>query len=224
MSTSACVTVSGSTPCILAYTVPQRTKLVSCFPRFLFRSSISPPITTDLRPGASETLSWIDPIHLITYHRVLRFYRDGTVLSVLSTEHPSTLVPKVNRQLKEKGTQSGFWELTEEGGVLLTDLNPPGVLRAKYTFGKRLSCLFLVPFAVLPVPSLIFSHPSLLTWHSTIRDAAGTQVDDPRTLESTRHAELLLDSARYGRVSTDTLVQSEGKAHLLLSGLFGIQS
>jgi len=55
----------------------------------LARSSASltfvSPCSPDLRAGESEN-GWIDTTHLITYHRLLRFFADGTVISLLSTE------------------------------------------------------------------------------------------------------------------------------------------
>jgi F-box protein 9 len=38
-----------------------------------------------VRPGASSAnqVSWNTPVHIVTYYRYLRFFRDGTVLSLL---------------------------------------------------------------------------------------------------------------------------------------------
>jgi F-box protein 9 len=47
------------------------------------------------RPGqASPTSStWGSPIHIVTYFRYLRFLRDGTCISLLTTSEPSDVVP-----------------------------------------------------------------------------------------------------------------------------------
>jgi F-box protein 9 len=47
------------------------------------------------RPGqASPTsVSWNSPIHIVTYFRYLRFLRDGTCISLLSTAEPADVVP-----------------------------------------------------------------------------------------------------------------------------------
>jgi F-box protein 9 len=47
------------------------------------------------RPGAASTmtLTWGSPIHIVTYYRYLRFLRDGTCISLLTTAEPSDVVP-----------------------------------------------------------------------------------------------------------------------------------
>ncbi len=46
------------------------------------------------RPGATSTntLSWGAPVHVVTYYRYLRFFRDGTIISLLSTSEPADVV------------------------------------------------------------------------------------------------------------------------------------
>ncbi|KAL1303178.1 hypothetical protein AAFC00_006604 [Neodothiora populina] len=46
------------------------------------------------RPGAAstDTRTWGTPIHIVTYFRYLRFYRDGTVISLLTTAEPIDVV------------------------------------------------------------------------------------------------------------------------------------
>ncbi|KAH9861955.1 hypothetical protein IAQ61_010156, partial [Plenodomus lingam] len=48
-----------------------------------------------MRPGqASPTsLTWNSPIHIVTYYRYLRFLRDGTCISLLTTSEPADVVP-----------------------------------------------------------------------------------------------------------------------------------
>ncbi|PVH97719.1 hypothetical protein DM02DRAFT_616354 [Periconia macrospinosa] len=52
------------------------------------------------RPGASSPLaiSWNSPIHIVTYYRYLRFYRDGTCISLLTTSEPSDIVPYLSTE------------------------------------------------------------------------------------------------------------------------------
>jgi F-box protein 9 len=47
------------------------------------------------RPGAASTMSltWNSPIHIVTYYRYLRFLRDGTCISLLTTSEPADVVP-----------------------------------------------------------------------------------------------------------------------------------
>ena len=49
---------------------------------------------TYMRQGLSES-SFLQPIHLVTYYRYLRFYRDGTVMSVLTAQEPAQVVHKI---------------------------------------------------------------------------------------------------------------------------------
>jgi len=46
------------------------------------------------RAGASNTntLTWGVPVHVVTYFRYLRFFRDGTVISLLTTTEPADVV------------------------------------------------------------------------------------------------------------------------------------
>ncbi|KAF2661546.1 hypothetical protein K491DRAFT_700934 [Lophiostoma macrostomum CBS 122681] len=48
-----------------------------------------------MRPGASSptSVSWNSPIHIVTYYRYLRFLRNGTLISLLTTSEPADVVP-----------------------------------------------------------------------------------------------------------------------------------
>ncbi|KAI9823610.1 MAG: hypothetical protein M1832_002391 [Thelocarpon impressellum] len=52
-----------------------------------------------VRPGASSPaqVSWNTPVHIVTYYRYLRFFRDGTVLSLLTTAEPAEVVHHLSR-------------------------------------------------------------------------------------------------------------------------------
>lgn len=47
-----------------------------------------------VRPGASSPaqISWNTPVHIVTYYRYLRFFRDGTAVSLLTTTEPADVV------------------------------------------------------------------------------------------------------------------------------------
>jgi F-box protein 9 len=47
------------------------------------------------RPGAVATtnVTWNSPILIVTYYRYLRFFRDGSLISLLTTSEPSDVVP-----------------------------------------------------------------------------------------------------------------------------------
>ncbi|KAI9810341.1 MAG: hypothetical protein M1827_006308 [Pycnora praestabilis] len=46
------------------------------------------------RPGASSPtqITWNTPVHIVTYYRYLRFFRDGTAVSLLTTAEPVDVV------------------------------------------------------------------------------------------------------------------------------------
>jgi len=55
-----------------------------------------------IRPGqASATQNtWISPVHIVTYYRYLRFFRDGTVISLLTTTEPAHVVHYLTKDLQ----------------------------------------------------------------------------------------------------------------------------
>lgn len=63
------------------------------------------------RPGATSTntLSWGTPVHVVTYFRYLRFFRDGSCISLLTTVEPADVVhhlTKANLALHSQTTHS----------------------------------------------------------------------------------------------------------------------
>ncbi|KAJ6051773.1 uncharacterized protein N7446_006409 [Penicillium canescens] len=53
------------------------------------------------RPGAADAYqntSWNSPIHIVTYYRYLRFYPDGSVVSLLSSAEPVDVVPYFSKE------------------------------------------------------------------------------------------------------------------------------
>ncbi|WWC89036.1 uncharacterized protein L201_003954 [Kwoniella dendrophila CBS 6074] len=111
-----------------------------------------------IRPGAGE--EWVTITHMITYHRFLRFYPDGNVISFLTTDHPSDIVPSLRPSIRGKGLHFGRWKLLrsdspynsniplppnsniKEGKkfarILVTDLLEPGNETPKYEFEMEL--------------------------------------------------------------------------------------
>ncbi|PGH01706.1 hypothetical protein AJ80_08973 [Polytolypa hystricis UAMH7299] len=70
------------------------------FPRIRF-TGIYISTANYTRPGANSALhsvSWNTPIHIVTYYRYLRFYPDGSVISLLSTTEPVDVVPHVSKE------------------------------------------------------------------------------------------------------------------------------
>jgi F-box protein 9 len=53
------------------------------------------------RPGATaaySNVSWNSPIHIVTYYRYLRFYPDGSVISLLTSTEPVDVVPYISKE------------------------------------------------------------------------------------------------------------------------------
>lgn len=52
------------------------------------------------RPGAqqSNTLTWGVPVLIVTYYRYLRFFRDGSCISLLTTAEPADVVPHLGKE------------------------------------------------------------------------------------------------------------------------------
>lgn len=65
-----------------------------------------------IRNGLSE-YAWVNVSHLITYHRYLRFYPDGQVLSLLANDEvkPQNVIPLLKPNLRMKGFYVGTWKL-----------------------------------------------------------------------------------------------------------------
>ncbi|KAG6381697.1 hypothetical protein JVT61DRAFT_298 [Boletus reticuloceps] len=75
-----------------------------------------------IRRGLSEN-AWVNVNHLITYHRYLRFFPDGQVLSLLANEEyqPPLVIPMLKPSLRMKGFYVGDWRL-EGSTVLISNL------------------------------------------------------------------------------------------------------
>lgn len=51
------------------------------------------------RPGAtSSNWTWNAPVLIVTYYRYLRFYRDGSLISLLTTAEPQDVVPYLRKE------------------------------------------------------------------------------------------------------------------------------
>ncbi|GAA99544.1 uncharacterized protein L969DRAFT_408516 [Mixia osmundae IAM 14324] len=94
-------------------------------------------VLTYVRRGESENV-WVRPTHLVTFYRFLRFYSDGRVISLLSTEPPNDVVRRLDFGLRAKGVSFGRWKL-RGSQVHIWDLTEPVADRQslKYTFTMR---------------------------------------------------------------------------------------
>jgi F-box protein 9 len=56
-----------------------------------------------IRPGQASPsqITWNSPVHIVTYYRYLRFFRDGTVISLQTTTEPGEVVNFLTKSLQE---------------------------------------------------------------------------------------------------------------------------
>ncbi|KAJ3949480.1 uncharacterized protein N0V96_000598 [Colletotrichum fioriniae] len=56
-----------------------------------------------IRPGQANAnqITWNSPVHIVTYYRYLRFFRDGTAISLLTTDEPAHVVHYMTKDLLE---------------------------------------------------------------------------------------------------------------------------
>jgi F-box protein 9 len=59
-----------------------------------------------IRPGQASPsqITWNSPVHIVTYYRYLRFFRDGTVISLLTTSEPGDVVHFLTKNIHETHT------------------------------------------------------------------------------------------------------------------------
>ena len=62
-----------------------------------------------IRPGASSAsqISWTTPVHIVTYYRYLRFFRDGSCVSLLTTAEPVDVVHHLSKANVPSSAQYG---------------------------------------------------------------------------------------------------------------------
>ncbi|CAI4218693.1 unnamed protein product [Parascedosporium putredinis] len=100
-----------------------------------------------IRSGLANVnyISWNSPVHIVTYYRYLRFFRDGTVISLLTTTEPADVVPYLTKDLVE----------THRGGAAPT-CPPSSSKRPSPAAGSSSPRLLLIllatPAAPAPVP------------------------------------------------------------------------
>lgn len=84
------------------------------------------------RPGAAD--SWNTPIHMVTYYRYIRFYPDGTCLTLLSNTAPAEIVPVFFPWSSKPRLSRGTWKMTLDGHLSIESEAPV----AKYKFKLEL--------------------------------------------------------------------------------------
>ncbi|TFK53425.1 hypothetical protein OE88DRAFT_1655559, partial [Heliocybe sulcata] len=90
-----------------------------------------------VRAGLSQN-AWVNISHLITFHRFLRFFPNGQVISLLANEEmsPQQVIPLLKSSLRMKGTTIGNWRL-EGTTVYITDLIDPSSLDPGASYSSK---------------------------------------------------------------------------------------
>jgi F-box protein 9 len=95
------------------------------------------------RKGEQTIGEWYRPTHLVEYYRFLRFFPNGGVVAVTSSQVPQTIIPRLKHpgQLSEKERQglslfSGSWTL--EGDRLVVDVEAQSNSNTLSKFNTRL--------------------------------------------------------------------------------------
>lgn len=80
-------------PLVLSPLYPTYAKMFRYRPRLRF-DGVYISTVNYIRPGAAtpSQTTWGAPVHIVTYYRYLRFFRDGAVLSLLTTHEPVEVV------------------------------------------------------------------------------------------------------------------------------------
>lgn len=77
---------------------------------------------TYLREGSvADSISWSNPIQMITYYRFIRFFKSNRCLRLLTVTEPGEVVPKLTKNWAStglKGVHEGTWRLNEDSGEL----------------------------------------------------------------------------------------------------------
>lgn len=71
-------------------------------PRIRFNGCYISTVNYQRAGQASQSaVTWHNPVHIVTYYRYLRFFRDGTVISLLTTQEPVEVVHYLTKELQE---------------------------------------------------------------------------------------------------------------------------
>ncbi|EAS35691.3 F-box domain-containing protein [Coccidioides immitis RS] len=90
----------GSTALQIPKPLSTWAQVFQTFPRIRF-TGIYISTVNYTRPGAHSSfhnVSWNAPIHIVTYYRYLRFYPDGSLISLLTTTDPVDVVPHISKE------------------------------------------------------------------------------------------------------------------------------
>ena len=104
-------------------------QVFQAFPRIRF-TGVYISTVNYTRPGAGsayQNITWNSPIHIVTYFRYLRFYPDGTVISLLTTTEPTEVVPYINKEnmLAAREMSHRQYHTTTDPGTTLSGATDP---------------------------------------------------------------------------------------------------
>ncbi len=102
MSQTALLTSEAITELLLQNTYLSWQEMFRLRPRIRFNGCYISYINY-MRPGMAgpSQVSWNSPVHIVTYYRYLRFFRDGTVISLQTTSEPTDVVHHLTKELLE---------------------------------------------------------------------------------------------------------------------------
>ncbi|KAG0668732.1 hypothetical protein C6P45_004400 [Maudiozyma exigua] len=86
--------------------------------------------------NADGSSSLRNPVHMITYYRYFRFYEDGKVLRLLTTDEPTFVVKHFTRDNNIKGSHLCSWNLYFDGETNYVTI---GRANDKYAFKEKLT-------------------------------------------------------------------------------------
>ena len=88
-----------STPLPLNPAYPTYKSMLQTRPRLRFNGCYISTVNY-IRPGGNTVsqISWSTPVHIVTYYRYLRFFRDGTCASLLTTTEPRDVIHHLTKE------------------------------------------------------------------------------------------------------------------------------
>jgi F-box protein 9 len=88
-------TIPRSLP--LSPTYPNYRQMFRLRPRVRFHGCYISTVNYN-RPGNASSITWSTPIFIVTYYRYLRFFPDGSLISLLTTAEPADVVPYLRKE------------------------------------------------------------------------------------------------------------------------------
>ncbi|EXJ72660.1 uncharacterized protein A1O5_03806 [Cladophialophora psammophila CBS 110553] len=180
------------------------------YPRIRFTGVYISTVNYTRPGGASVSAStWINPVHIVTYYRYLRFFRDGTCISLLTTNEPIEVVHHLtpeNLNFVRSGRKEAAHPLnfTSSAPALLKESGPSAATPGGSGAGTNTN-------TAAPPPSArdVMKHALRGRWR-----LCHPSLDSPATAESTKpsHSQAASQSA------SPTPTMSPGDLHIETEG------